>query len=225
MTQPVDLVSQYATKSDLYFGEGRTDYVDVLPANSAARILELGCGNGSTGLLALEAGKCGEYVGVEIFPRIAQIASERLTTVHVANIEEVDLPYPTGHFDALIMSEVLEHLVDPEATLRKIVPLVKPGGLVLASSPNIAHWRIVKEQLFGRFDYQDEGPMDRTHLRWFTPSSFRRMFENVGVHVESIGPLQPLQGKGRIASILIGERWRHLLFTQINLAGRCRAAL
>jgi 2-polyprenyl-3-methyl-5-hydroxy-6-metoxy-1,4-benzoquinol methylase len=212
----------YETKDPAYFGAARTDYVDLLPADPAARVLEIGCGNGATGALARARGKAGEYVGIEMFPPMAAEAERVLTRVHLGDVAQVELPYPRHHFDALIMSEVLEHLVDPDAVLARLVPLVRPGGLVMASSPNVSHWRIVAQLLRGRFDYQEAGPMDRTHLRWFTVDSYARMFRNAGVAVESIGPMGGETWKGRLLGRVIGPL-RQLRFYQINMVGRVAA--
>lgn len=220
MTEHAYLGDAYAAKDNSYFGGARADYVGMMPVNPSARILELGCGDGATGALALREGKCREYVGIEMFAPIAHRAEERLTRVHIGNVDEIELPYSPGYFDALIMSEVMEHLVDPEATLRRLVALVRPGGQVMASSPNVAHWRIIKELVVGRFVYTEAGPMDRTHLRWFTPQSYAAMFEKAGVQVEKVGPLGPLVGKQRFISALLGPRLRHMLYYQISLAGR-----
>ena len=84
---------------------------------------------------------------------MARQAAQALTQVHVGDVEKMDLPYHEDSFDALIMSEVLEHLVEPDVVLTRLVRLVKPGGLVLASSPNIAHWKPISELILGRFEY------------------------------------------------------------------------
>lgn len=222
MTDNAYLGTAYAAKESSYYGGARHDYVDMLPVDHSTRILELGCGDGATGALALSEGKCGEYIGIEMFAPMAREAEKRLTRVHVGNVDEVDLPYPPGHFDVLIMSEVVEHLVDPETTLRRLVALVRRGGRIMASSPNIAHWRIIKELVAGRFTYTDAGAMDRTHLRWFTPQSYAALFEKVGVQVERVGPLGSLTGKQKLVAALLGGR-EHLFHYQINLLGR-RAA-
>lgn len=214
------LAEHYAAKGGDYYSSGRADYVAALPANPDAAILELGCGNGATGALALEQGKCATYVGIEMFEPAALEARQMLSSVHIGNIDTLDLPYAPGSFDALICSEVLEHLVDPEAALRKLVVLLKPGGLVYASSPNIAHWRIVLDLIRGRFDYGDFGIMDRTHLRWFTPSSFRTLFETCGVEVTRLQRLAPLHWAKRLAFGLLGRRGAHLSWYQIDLRGR-----
>lgn len=213
------LIESYAAKDPSYYGNPRHDYVAALPVSADAAILELGCGNGATGLLALREHKCGRYVGIEMFEPMARRAEEVLTAVHVGNIETLILPYDAGTFDGLIISEVLEHLVEPDVVLARLVQLLKPGGRVFASSPNIAHWRPIWDLLHGRFEYQDKGLMDRTHLRWFTPTSFRRMFEAAGVTVDSLGPYVAVSRPKQFLFDLLGPRFAHLSISQMNVHG------
>src|SRR5690606_3738400 len=117
----------------------RRDIIDRLPRDPSRRILEIGCGDGATGAYARAQGKCGEYVGVALFPAAAELARKAIDEVHVGDIENFDPPWPDQHFDVLIASEVFEHLVDPWKVLRRLRRLLPPGGLVFASSPNIAH--------------------------------------------------------------------------------------
>jgi SAM-dependent methyltransferase len=195
----------------------RDDYVDALPANEEASILEIGCSNGATGALALERGKCRRYCAVELFPESAAAARERLTEVVEGDVEELDLPWPAQSFDALILSEVLEHLRDPWAVLERLRLLLRPGALVFASTPNVAHREIIVMLLRGRWELRSYGPLDATHLRWFTPSSLRRAFEQAGYVVDSVGPLGELgPGSAIVDRILLG-RMRHLWHRQIDL--------
>ncbi|MBO9622440.1 MAG: class I SAM-dependent methyltransferase [Sphingomonas sp.] len=210
----------YSVKRDDYYTSARRDFVADLPHNPNAAILELGCGNGATGALALEQGKCGTYVGIEMFEPMAQEAMRVLTAVHVGNVETMEIPYAPGTFDALICSEVLEHLVDPEPVLRKLVALLKPGGLVFASSPNIAHWRIILGLVRGKFEYEDFGVMDRTHLRWFTPASYRALFEAAGVEVVDVSRHATLPGWKKALFGLLGKGLGHLTWYQIEIRGK-----
>jgi ubiquinone/menaquinone biosynthesis C-methylase UbiE len=216
------LTESYTAKDPAYFRNARKDYVAALPDNPAAAILELGCGNGATGALALSERKCGTYVGIEMFEPMAREAERVLTSVHIGNVETIALPYPEATFDALIMSEVLEHLLEPERVLARLVRFVKPGGRVFASSPNIAHWRPIWDLINGRFEYQPQGLMDRTHLRWFTPASYRRMFEQAGVTVDSIRPLVSVSRPKQLIFGLLGPRFAHLSCSQMNLHGHRR---
>jgi SAM-dependent methyltransferase len=211
--------TSYGAKPQSYYTKPRADYVDLLPQDPNASILELGCGDGATGALALRNGKCGSYVGIEMFVPMAERAREVLTSVHVGNVENMELPYAAASFDALILSEVLEHLVDPQAVLNRLAVLLRPGALVFASSPNIAHWSNILGLCLGRFEYTESGMMDRTHLRWFTPASFAAMFEAAGVKVDRVAPLNRLGRRAKLLRFLLGRRFDAVWFYQINLHG------
>jgi 2-polyprenyl-3-methyl-5-hydroxy-6-metoxy-1,4-benzoquinol methylase len=216
------LAAAYGTKADAYFTGARGDFVARLPDDCPLGVLEIGCGDGVTGYLARKAGKCQRYVGVELFPAAAEKARRHLDEVVVGDVESVKLPWPAASFDAIILSEVLEHLMSPEAALARLAPLVRPGGMVLASSPNVAHWRVIRELLAGRFELADSGVFDRTHLRWFTPRSFRSLFEGAGFEVTSVEPVTPFAPRAQLISRLSGGRLDHLFMTQILLEGRKR---
>lgn len=210
----------YVSKADSYFSGARQDFVEMLPNNPSATILEVGCGTGATGALALQRGRCGRYVGIELFEAAAQEARQTLSEVLCGDVERMTLPWVEQTFDALILSEVLEHLVEPWALLQRLAPLLKPGALVLASSPNIAHWRVIAELLQGRFELADQGVFDRTHMRWFTPQTFAAMFEKAGFAIEHVGPITPFARRTKAISRLTGGRLDHLFMTQIAIRGR-----
>ena len=207
----------YAGKSFTYFTNARWDYVSELPEDAHARVLEIGCGGGETGALALAEGRCGSYCGVEVCRPAAEKAVRKITEVIVGNVEELQLPWGPATFDAVILSEVLEHLADPWMTLSKVLPLLKRGASVYASSPNVAHYRVVSMLVRGEWALSDFGPMDRTHLRWFTPLSYRRLFESCGYAVDSVRGLVPLGRKARVVNALTLGWARHLLIRQIDL--------
>jgi 2-polyprenyl-3-methyl-5-hydroxy-6-metoxy-1,4-benzoquinol methylase len=217
-----DDAAAYEHKAAAYFAGARGDFVDKLPDSCPLGVLEIGCGDGTTGAMALESGKCSRYVGIELFPAAADKAGKHLSEVHVGDVQTMDLPFAAASFDAVILSEVLEHLVSPWAVLHRIAPLVRPGGIVLASSPNVAHWRVIRELLRGRFELRDSGVFDRTHMRWFTPSTFAAMFENAGFEVMSVGPVTPFSSRTKAISTLTRGRLDHLFMTQISLQGRRR---
>lgn len=207
----------YLSKDDEYFSGARSDYVASLPSNPAAKVLEVGCGNGGTGALALVEGKCGSYCGVELFEEAADKAREKIDEVVLGNVEEIKLPWGPDTFDALILSEVLEHLVDPWTTLRNLRPYLKPGALVFASSPNVSHYRVIKMLILGEWSLADRGVMDRTHLRWFTPNTYRNLFVSCGYAVDSVQELVPLGLLARVVNALTLGRFKHLFIRQISL--------
>lgn len=214
-------IEAYSAKASGYFAAARYDYVAELPPNRNAKILEIGCGEGETGALALSEGKCGFYCGVEICRKAAQKAKEKISQVLLGDIEKLELLWQPATFDVLILSEILEHLVDPWRTLRKIRPLMKAGGLVFASSPNVSHYRVISMLLRGEWTLTDFGVMDRTHLRWFTPKTYAELFESCGYCVDLVRELTPLSKKARVANVLMFGRLQHLFISQINLKAHC----
>ena len=143
-----DLESAYIVKPPQYFSSARRDIIDDLPRRDPKLdILEVGCGTGATLVLAKCEGKANLTVGIELDRASADIARRDIDTVVVGNIEELNLPIPPESFDVLIMSEVLEHLIDPWAVLKKLRPFLRPSGLLYASSPNVAHISVLRQIL------------------------------------------------------------------------------
>ncbi|MEO1531532.1 MAG: hypothetical protein AAFU72_05130, partial [Pseudomonadota bacterium] len=98
------------------------------------------------------------------------------------------------------------------------------GARVFASSPNVAHRAVLRQLLRGRWDLTDSGTMDRTHLRWFTPATYREMLEGAGVEIDHIGPLDtsPAGFKQRVVNFVTGGCFDHLYWYQINAIGHRR---
>ena len=207
----------YAEKSQRYFSGARKTFVDDLPPAPEGRLLEIGCGNGDTAAYALATGKCGWCAGVELCAEPAGEARGKMNEVVVGDVESIAMLFARESFDVLIMSEVLEHLRDPWAVLRRLHPLLKPGAWVLAGSPNVAHRDVVRMLLRGRWDLEPAGVMDRTHLRWFTPATYRGLFEDCGFKVMFARPAWPLRPKARLFNRLTFGRFEHLLHSQIYL--------
>jgi 2-polyprenyl-3-methyl-5-hydroxy-6-metoxy-1,4-benzoquinol methylase len=211
------LTKLYYNKSEGYFDGARVDFVKELPDSSSAHILEVGCSNGATGALALAMGKCGAYTGVESHEPAALKAAENISHVLLGDIEHMKLSWDDGQFDALILSEVLEHLVDPWSLLRRLHRYLKPGALVFASSPNISHHHIIRMLLKGEWNLTDYGIMDRTHLRWFTPKSFVEMFEENGYSVQKVEPISPFKLRDKVRIALFLGKGSHLFIKQIKI--------
>lgn len=127
---------------------------------------------------------------------------------------------PDGYFEVLIMSEVLEHLQDPWQVVQKLSKKLRLGAQVMASSPNVSHYRIVRQLLCGEWPLAESGVMDRTHLRWFTPKTFQEMLEGAGFVTESVGPLSTRKLKYKIMDVLTLGKLTHLIVVQINYQGR-----
>jgi 2-polyprenyl-3-methyl-5-hydroxy-6-metoxy-1,4-benzoquinol methylase len=165
-------MTAYALKPDAYFQHARTEIEAWLPAH-APKVLEVGCGSGATIAWLKARGRCGSAWGIEIMERAAQAAREHVDHVESGNAEAVlERTADGGPYDLALCMDVLEHMVDPWDFMKRLAQQVKPGGIVIASVPNVRHYRVSLPLLFlGRFRYAEAGVLDRTHLRFFTQES------------------------------------------------------
>ena len=106
----------------------------------------------------------------------AKEAADHLDDVVCGDVETIELPWPDASFDAILCGDVLEHLADPWRTLRRLSALLVPGGLVIASIPNVQNYRMIRGLLRGRWDYRERGLLDFGHLRFFTWRSIVHLF-------------------------------------------------
>ena len=131
---------------------------------SARRVLDLGCATGTTGA-ALKARQPAHVTGIELEPTYAAEARAHLDEVIEADVEQAQ---PHGTFDTLIAADVLEHLKDPWAALRRYAGALEPHGTAVVSLPNVGHWSTYAHLARGTWPRNAEGIFDATHLRWFT---------------------------------------------------------
>lgn len=171
-------------RNPLYYFNVRDDLIRLIPPQ-AKRILEVGCAGGSTGQALRERG-FEESVGIELNEEVAQRGRSCYDRLIIGDVEKVSLPFENDHFDCILYGDILEHLVDPWRVLREHHALLKRGGTIICSIPNIRHYRIIKNLLFkGKWEYKADGIMDRTHLRFFTSDSILNMFEGTDLAIKS----------------------------------------
>jgi len=145
-------------------------------------ILEVGCASGYLGASLVALGH--RVIGVEPDPASATAAARSLTEVWNGGLDDYLATHPDARFDVLLFGDVLEHMVDPADALRHTVQRLREGGRVVVSLPNIAHGSVRAMLLEGRFDYEDRGILDRTHLRFFTHTGIARLCAETGLAIE-----------------------------------------
>jgi hypothetical protein len=120
--------------------------------------------------------------GVDIDSDAAEVARGICEEVIVADLSAVDLAERLNRqrFDVILMLDVLEHLTDPAAVLRRLVPVLEDGGWAVISLPNVAHASVRLALLDGRFTYTDVGLLDRTHLRFFDRDGVANLLRDAG---------------------------------------------
>ncbi len=162
-------MQSYVDKSETYFSHARQEIEPLLP-QQCGRTLEIGCGSGATLNWLRQIKRASYTVGIEISPLAAETARKLVDEVHSIDFEQVDLPASPEKFDVILCLDVLEHLLDPWKTVDRLVSdYLAEGGTLIVSLPNVQHYSVVLPLLFrGRWQYQEAGLLDRTHLRFFT---------------------------------------------------------
>jgi SAM-dependent methyltransferase len=169
-----------------YYEQGRANLIAELP-RPLGRVLDVGCGEGgvSDGLRAAGA----EWIsGIEILPEPAAKAAAKYDEVELGDAIEA-LDRVSGPFDTILCYDVIEHLVDPGALLRRLRDVSRPGARLHVSTPNARHFSLVRDLVLrGTFGYREYGHRDSTHLRWFTLRDLRELLEDGGWRAESATP-------------------------------------
>ena len=175
----------------IYIEKERHEMLDRIP-KEAATILDVGCAVGSFGQL-IKSERSSEVWGIEINDYAASIAAQKLDKVICGSFDET-LDLPKDKFDCIVFNDVLEHLVDPYSALLYSKTLLRDGGKIVASIPNVRYFDNVWKLLVDKdWEYTQNGILDRTHLRFFTRTSILKTFSDLGYEIESIEGINPLE--------------------------------
>lgn len=199
--QPVD--KAYLDDNIEYFSQVRREIFPFLP-EKMGRVLEVGCGTGDTLGYIKQQGRCDWAGGIELVSSAAAIARGKVDLVIEGDIEAMELPFEEGSLDVILCLDILEHLVDPWRAVKKLDKVLKPGGILIASIPNVRHCRLVFPLLFqGKWQYRDSGILDKTHLRFFVRESAIALMGSSGLKVEAVRTTGlDLGSRGWIANLL-----------------------
>ena len=157
--------------------------LDRLP--KGLRVLDVGCGSGVHGA-ELKRIHGHSVIGVDLSASSIDKARTRLDDAYVGDVTRPE-QYPFARverFDVILFSDILEHLCDPAGVLARHLFLLKSDGHVIVSLPNVAIWNVRFGLLFGNFNYQQTGTLDKTHMRFFTWKTTREMLESAGLVLE-----------------------------------------
>lgn len=167
-----------------YYRLLRPEIIAMIPQESSS-FLDIGCGTGALGSHLKEKG-AAEVCGIELSHTAALEAMKVLDRVIEGDVERIEFPFSPEHFDCIICADVLEHLIDPWSITQKLNTLLKPGGCIVASIPNIGFHRVVRGLIRGKWRYTDSGVLDRGHLRFFTWQGIRTLFQDSGFTIEKV---------------------------------------
>jgi methionine biosynthesis protein MetW len=154
------------------------------------RCLDVGCGDGGTSGVWL-ARHAASYAGVDVSDAAVKMARSRGLDARTIT-DAAQLPFGDGTFDLAVCIEVLEHLFAPQLAVAEIVRALRPGGRVILTVPNVAHWRNRLDSLIGRWNPRGDHlsadqPWRDAHVRFFTLRSLTSMAARCGLEIVERG--------------------------------------
>ena len=167
-----------------YYDFARPELLERIPP-SAKRILDVGCANGRLGE-AIKTRQDAEVIGIEMNPSAAAAARTRLDRVLVGDVETLDSGFAEGEFDAIICGDVLEHLREPAAFLKRSRSWLRPNGVLVTSVPNVRNQTVIRALLDGNWTYEPAGLLDRDHLRFFTRREIEKLCFRCGLSIKDL---------------------------------------
>lgn len=175
-----------------------------------AKSLDVGCGSGRKVGLWMKS-RNRDYVGVDVSANAVEEA--RSLGLQASEIDDAtSLPFPDASFDVITCIEVLEHLFNPNDAIDEMSRVLKPGGILIVTVPNVVHWaRRVEFAMFGRWNpigdhLSVEQPWRDPHLRFFTLGVLQRMLQRSRFEIIEAGG----HAGGFLRALpLIGRMFRH----------------
>ncbi len=151
------------------------------------RVLDIGCNDGFIGSMLLK--KRNDVYGVDFAQRKVSIAKKRGIKATVVDIESQDLPYRSNYFDVVLLADVIEHVFDTDVLLCRIHRVLKRGGTLIITTPNVASLGRRAMLLFGinpfleySTRYIDYAPIPVGHIRYYTHADLRRQLQRNHFH-------------------------------------------
>lgn len=209
----------YIDKESTYFSNIRYDIINLIP-QGCSNVLEIGCADGSTLVELKKIGKAKYVCGIDI---VDLNQFKKLDKFILADIERDEIDLPRNYFDVIICTDVLEHLVDPWNTLKKLKNFLKEDGIVVASIPNI---REIKTMLNifvkGDFKYVNTGILDKTHLRFFCKKNIIELFDQTGFEIIKISNNLNIKSKRFILNLITFGIFEEFLVVQYLIVAKSK---
>ena len=197
--------------------------------NPGEQVLEVDCGAGVLARLMAEKG--ARVQATDMSAVAVGLARAKGIAVQRADLDSEPLPFPDGSFETVVSNSAIEHRFFPERQLDECIRVLRPGGKLVLSLPNLAHWRCRLWLLAGRFPYVRNSPTDATHLRFFTLHEAKAMCRRRGVETVHVDGSASLWVPGFYPSLFrrqpvkaiytwLARRWPSMFARDFILIGR-----
>lgn len=204
----------------LYPYSSHSTVIKKLNSKKNQRILDVGCGDG---LFANYISDDNYKVGVDFIPRSENI-DKSFKEYYRFNLNE-GLPEEIKQkekFDYVLLLDIVEHLLDQDKIIDDAVSVLKPGGRIILSLPNIANIYVRLNLLIGRFPYADKGILDRTHLHFYTLKIIKELVRKHNLEIEKINvsPIPVIEILPRFLKDNLGRFLNHVSYLKALIMKR-----
>ena len=169
-----------------YIGH-RNDILKLVPQRTE-KVLDIGCSIGTLGQ-DIKIKTNAEVIGIELDTKMAEIAKKKIDRAIIGDIENIKLNdyFVHSYFDCIIFADILEHLINPDIVLHRIVPLLSDKGVLIISIPNVRHYSTIANLVVkGYWPYRERGIHDKNHIRFFTLRNIVEIICKSGLEIITI---------------------------------------
>jgi 2-polyprenyl-3-methyl-5-hydroxy-6-metoxy-1,4-benzoquinol methylase len=173
-----------------------------LDGRGKLKVLDLGCGNGALCKRLLDAGH--DVIGVDVSEQGINLARKAYTSIRFETMGVYDIPHKDflAAFDVVVSTEVVEHLYAPRALSKLVKAVLKPSGQAIITTPYHGYLKNIAICLANKWDSHHDVFWDHGHIKFWSKSTLRKLFEEDGFVFESF------EGLGRLPYL-----WMTMLMT------------
>lgn len=192
--------------------DARVIAFDFIEPNS--KVLDIGSSSGCFGQILKKYKNC-EITGIEYDFDSIKIAEEKkvfekIYQLDLNNFDIKQFGQYKNYFDYIVFGDVLEHLLFPNKVLEAFKFLLKPNGKYIISLPNTAHATVKINLLVNKFEYEEIGILDKTHIKFFTHKTLPSFLAESKLAMEkfdyTIMPVKRHNSENNLSAIPIGVR-------------------
>lgn len=188
-------------------------------------MLDIGCSSGALAASLRRRFDGLTLYGIEVDEAFAKDAKRHFDSLIFADLDQLTVSQLPRDIDTFILADVIEHTKNPDLVLEMIRQVAAPNAQLILSVPNVQHWTVIKNLLLGDWPERERGIFDRTHLRFFTEKSLRRLFERHRISITSFGRNyrlfdSPRYGLARLAKYFGFWPLQNFIAYQFVVAGR-----
>lgn len=150
------------------------------------KVLDVGCGDGTILNELLKTDSVDRISGIDVSERAIKIAKKKFPQIRnfIKQGSITKIPFPTGTFDVVICTQVIEHVLDTKKVMSEMRRVLKQGGLLLICTPENNYIKNLLNVLLGRFENRHTGY--EGHIRYYSKKSLSKVLSDFNFKIEKI---------------------------------------